>query len=521
MGLFVNCGNGGFTSMRNSIYIDKSGLIGLVNRTIETEDRLTCISRPRRFGKSYAARMLNAYYDHSCDSHRLFDDLKIAHDDSYEKHLNRYHVIYVDMTGIYEATNHYENISPYLNEKITRDLLEEYPNLKIQDSLPDTLLNAVNFIGTKFIMIIDEWDAPIRENPNMEKEYLRFLRLLFKNSRLTSDIFAAVYMTGILPIRKDGSQSAISNFNEYTMLDSGEFSEFVGFTEDEVKEICIEYGISFSTMKWWYDGYMLSDVQSVYNPNSVIKAVKNGKFKSYWQKTSAADNLLYFINRDYRELGDSVVNLIAGNEVPVVTSRFENNLEIFKNQNDVLTALIHLGYLSYDEKKETVHIPNEEIRIEFSQSIRNVDNKSTINRLVQCDRLIEDTVSMNATAVAKSIEEIHSTEITPIFYNNEQSLRSVIKLAYFTYKDHYIEFDELPTGNGYADIVYLPKRDSLYPALVIELKWNDSADGAIAQIHDKNYIGKIKEYTGEILLVGVNYDKSNKKHSCKIEKWEK
>ena len=98
MGNYVNPGNSGFTRIRKNIYIDKTGLIRLVNQTIDTPRCLTCVSRPRRFGKSFAAKMLCAYYDKTCDSSMLFDDLAIAGDPQYLKHRNQYDVIYLDMT---------------------------------------------------------------------------------------------------------------------------------------------------------------------------------------------------------------------------------------------------------------------------------------------------------------------------------------------------------------------------------------------------------------------------------------
>ncbi len=380
MGNYLNPGNSGFESIRNGQYVDKSGLIQLINETIDTAQKLTCISRPRRFGKSFAAQMLCAYYDKTCDSTSLFDDLKIAQEKKYREYLNKYDVIYLDMTSVIGATAK-DDIVSYVVRKVTEELSAAYPGLQIGDALFETLANATALAGNKFVMIIDEWDAPIRETadrPEIQRGYLEFLRSLFKNSGMTSKIFAAVYMTGILPIKKDGSQSAISDFEEYTMVQPGRFAEYVGFTEEEVKE---------------------------------------------------------------------------------------------------------------------------------------------------SDQLIYDTVHGNADAVAAQIEKIHAEETAALFYNDEQALRSVVKLAYFSYKDYYLKFEELPAGNGYADIVYLPKKDSPLPALVIELKWNKSAVGAIEQIKDKHYPDAIKDYGGEVLLVGINYDKDapagERKHTCKIEKLQR
>ena len=256
-----------------------------------------------------------------------------------------------------------------------------------------------------------------------------------------------------------------------------------------------------------------------------MKAIRNDYFDSYWTQTSAADSLMKYISFDFDGLSKTVAELIGGLEVEVDTSKFANDLFTFRNRNDVLTLLIHLGYLAYDEETEKARIPNEEIRKEFATTVRDVKRDDTIRRVKESDQLIYDTVHGNADAVAAQIEKIHAEETAALFYNNEQALRSVVKLAYFSYKDYYLKFEELPAGNGYADIVYLPKKDSPLPALVIELKWNKSAVGAIEQIKDKHYPDAIKDYGGEILLVGINYDKDapagERKHTCKIEKLQR
>lgn len=532
MGNYLNPGNSGFTGIRNDTYVDKSSLIGLINETIETPRRLTCISRPRRFGKSFAAKMLCAYYDRSCDSAALFDDLKIAKDpqyaDSYRKHRNKYDVIYVDMTAVIGAIKGKEDIIPFIKRNVLEELVRAYPEVKITEAFHDTLANIVALTGTKFIMIIDEWDAPIREagdDSKVQRAYLEFLRSLFKNSGATDKIFAAAYMTGILPIKKDGSQSAISDFQEYSVICPMEYAEYVGFTEDEVKELCRQKNRDFARMKLWYDGYTFEDVGSVYNPNSVMKAVRNNRFRSYWTETSASKSLMEYISLDFDGMSKTVAALLGGVEVPVDPIGFANDLVSFRNRDDVLALLIHLGYLSFDEETGLARIPNEEIRMEFARSVREVKREDTIHRVRESDQLILDTIQGNEEAVAARIEKIHLEETSPLFYNNEQALRSVIKLAYFSYKDHYLKFEELPSGDGFADIVYLPKKLSPMPALVIELKWNQSAEGAIDQIKKKQYPQGLEGYGGELLLVGISYDKKapdgNRKHSCLIESAKK
>lgn len=523
MGTYLNPGNSGFAGIRNDIYVDKSGLISLINQTIDTPRCLTCISRPRRFGKSFAAKMLCAYYDKTSDSSALFDDLEISQSCSYKQHLNKYDVIYLDMTYVKMFSDNFHNLVSYISGKITQELAESYPDLSISNELPTTLIHAAKLTGSKFVMIIDEWDTPIRETPEMQKEYLEFLRTLFKGSSTTDKIFAAVYMTGILPIKKDGTESAISDFWEYSMLGSGCFQSYVGFTENEVKLLCEKFDISFPEAKHWYDGYSFDQVSSIYNPYSVIKAIHMRKFKSYWRMSSAADTLEAYISSDFDGLFNAVLELLGGFSIPVDTNGFNNDIATVRNKDDVLTLLIHLGYLTYNDAEETVRIPNEEIRIEFTTAVREVKSTDAILRLQESRQLIQDTVSMNADAVAAQIEKIHSEMTDPLHYNNEQALRCIIHIAYYSYPEYYLKFEELPTGIGYADIVYLPKKASQLPALIIELKWNHSAHSAISQIKDKQYLNSLKDYGGEILFVGISYDKDSKKnkhkHTCIIEKY--
>ena len=524
MGTYLNPGNSGFAEIVASDYVDKTGLIRLINNTIGTKKKLTCVSRPRRFGKSYAAQMLCAYYDKTCDSHELFRGYAIAADESYEKNINQYDVIYLDMTGIIGETTP-EDMVAYIKRSVTQEILRAYPEVRVEEGFVPTLVNLAEHTKNRIIMIVDEWDAPVREakdRPDVQNTYIAFLRSLFKNSGTTSRIFAAAYMTGILPIKKDGSQSAISDFEEYSVVKPRFFAEYIGFTEEEVKALCRRHSSSFEQMKQWYDGYTFKGIGSVYNPNSVMKAILYEDFDSYWTETSAAESLIDYISRDYNGLTKTIAELIGGIDVRVDTNGFANDLVTFKGRDDVLTLLIHLGYLAYDSERRTAHIPNEEIKREFQKSVREVDHRETLKRLEESDRLFLDTIEGNEEAVAAQIEKVHREETSPLHYNREDSLRSVIKLAYYTYREHYLQWEELPSGEGYADVVYLPKRDSDWPVLVIELKWKESAEGAIAQILDKKYPDSLKGYGSKILLVGISCSKEGpggvKKHTCRIIK---
>ncbi len=375
MGRYVNPGNKAFRRICGSNYVDKTNLISKLNQRIGGDDPLVCVSRPRRFGKSYAAQMLMAYYDCSCDSHELFDHMLVAQSEGYRQHLNHYNVICLDIAGfISEVRAHLgpmKSIPDRIEKALWKDLVESGFQPHEGDTLCDFLTRIVHQKeGKPFVFIIDEWDAVMREakdDPDAQAAYLTLLRGWFKNLNFTPEVVAAAYMTGILPIKKDGTQSAISAFDESSMLDPLEFAEFVGFTEDEVKARCRAYDVDFEEIKAWYDGYKLPVVGSVYNPFSVMKALKSGKCRSYWRKTSAAESLKSYINLDFSGLQETVARLIAGDRVPVHVEYFQNNFDSFKSADDVLTLLIHLGYLSYDEAEKMVRIPNEEVRIEFRQ----------------------------------------------------------------------------------------------------------------------------------------------------------
>ncbi|MBR1478660.1 MAG: AAA family ATPase [Lachnospiraceae bacterium] len=525
MGIYLNPGNSGFQEVVRSEYVDKTGLIDLVNQTIGTKSKLTCISRPRRFGKSFAAQMLCAYYDCSCDSHELFDNRDIAKTDGYRKHLNQYHVINLDITTFVSTAQSegilLKDVPPMISDKILADVREIYPEIAGESDLTESLVRCVEKTGKKFVFVIDEWDALIREAKNdaeTQKRYLNLLRKWFKSNNFTPKVVAAAYMTGILPIKKDGSQSAISDFTEYPILNPGKFAEYTGFTEEEVRNLCEKHGMSFEDAKKWYDGYDFRKVGAIYNPYSIMQAIKMEAFGSYWKKTSAAESLMTYINMDFDGLQEIISRLITGEKIEVDTEGFENDFETFRSRDDVLTLLIHLGYLTWDEIEGCARIPNEEIRTEFRKILkdRNV-NQGWLRLLSHSQKLLEDTIAGKSAEVAEAIDAVRQTQYAPTFYNDEQALRYVIKFAYIAAIDQYLKVEELPSGRGIADVVYLPKKKSLLPALIVELKWDKTAGGALEQIKNRNYPAILQEYGGEIVMVGINYDSKTKVHTCEIE----
>ena len=526
MALYLNVGNESFQELLNSIiYVDKSPLIEILNRSIKTKNKYFCLSRPRRFGKSVTAQMICSYYAKGQDCSPLFDDLEIASFDDYKKHLNQYDVISINISDEFSRASHnVKSMTDILTKSIVRELKEEYPNCAISspEFLDLTLQEVYNYSKVPFVFVIDEWDCIMREkkeDPDSLKQYLEWLKAIFKDKPYVG----LAYMTGILPVKKYGSHSALNMFTEYSMTEPLNLGQYIGFTENEVKDICKQHDVAFNQMQQWYDGYSFKDVPHIYNPNSVVNAATYKKFISYWTKTETFESLQEYIDMNMEGLRDDIVKLIAGEDVIVDVSTFSNDMVTFHSKDDVLTLLIHLGYLAIKGSTNLgviVHIPNEEIKLEFKTCVKNNNRYAGVYDLIKnTDVLLNDIWSLNSEAVAKIFDEAHQDHTSILTYNNENSLANVIAISLFlSTTNTYNVVRELPTGKGYADLVYLPKPGVNKPALLIELKFDKSAQTAITQIKEKNYLQFFKNYKGEVLLVGINYSKDTKTHQCIIER---
>ncbi len=519
MGIYLNPGNIDFQQVLNSkIYVDKSMLIEYANSVIYTEQKFICVSRPRRFGKSMAANMLTAYYSRECNSGEMFSRLKIASSESFEKHLNKYNVIRINMMDFFSEYDDTTEMLTNLQKEIMFEIVEEFPDVRYYDKtkLMRSLKDVFEKYQVPFVFIIDEWDCVLRDKKNdikAQEIYLKFLSALFKNQSYP----ALVYMTGILPIKKYGGHSAINAFYEYSMTDAEPISEFTGFTESEVKELCLKYDKSFSEMKRWYDGYNLNEI-SIYNPKSVVESILRGQFNNYWTSTETYEALKIYIEMNFDGLKDTIIELLAGEKIVIDTTTFTNDMVTFVTKDDVLTLLIHLGYLTYDFYTKEVSIPNYEISEQFASTIKVMGWSEVADSLRSSDELLKATLNFNEEKVAELIDKAHSENTSILKYNDENSLSCVISLAYYSARKTYTIDRELPAGKGYADLVFKPRKNNSNPAMIVELKYDQSAEGAIEQIKKKQYTDCLKDYSGEILLVGINYDKDNKRHTCKIEK---
>ena len=523
MGSYLNPGNKGFQESLNSkIYVDKTGLIEKTNAALNTRQKFMCVSRPRRFGKSMAADMLAAYYARGEDSAELFKSLKIRKAESYEKHRNQYDVIKVNMQEFLSMTHSMDEMLVMLQKYLIFDLMDHFETVRFRDehNLIQVMKDIYSKTNHSFIILIDEWDCLFREykqDKEAQKKYLDFLRGWLKDK----DYVALAYMTGILPIKKYGSHSALNMFDEFSMIDPGPLASYVGFTESEVEKLCGEYQMDIDEIRNWYDGYSFEEVPSVYSPKSVISCMRLGRLGNYWNQTETFEALQWYIDLNFDGLRDDVLQMMAGKKIPVNTGSFTNDMTTFRTEDDVLTLLIHLGYLGYEEQNKYVFIPNAEVQSEYASAVTVSQWGDISKALKNSADLLQAVWEKQETQVAEGIRLAHF-ETSQLQYNDENALSYTISLALYAARNFYTVYRELPGGKGFADLVFVPrKRYQDKPALVVELKWDKTAEGALAQIKDKEYCRSLEEYQGNLLLVGINYNKKTKEHVCRIEEYQK
>jgi len=521
MGRFLKKGNLDFAKVRKSEYVDKSAMIHDINQTIDTERCCSCVTRCRRFGKSMAARMLYAYYDKSCDSRALFEDLAIAKLPSFEEHLNKYPTIYLDMTDFTTVYKNDRNIVKIIQQAIKEEVCKLYPDINIKDSynLMDTLFEVADKTKERFMFIIDEWDAICREYENVPgamDEYVDWLRHMFKGGN-TTQVFVGVYMTGILPIKKYKTESALNNFREYSMVEPEPLENSFGFTRSEVQSLCARHGMDYTEMAQWYDGYRIGDVSEIFNPYSVMEAINKHRCANYFKNTGAFTGVSTYIQMNFDGLKDDIIKMLAGERRRVNVSKFQNDMHSISCRDDVLTVLIHLGYLAYDRDEKECYIPNKEIWEEFTNAVESTSWTQLVKTVQASEDLLYSLWHFEEDVVASMIDQAHDEHTSILSYNNENSLACVLEIAFIAARDWYTIWRELPSGKGFADIVLLPLKNKNKPAIVLELKFSGDVDAAISQIKRKQYPARLHDYQGDMILAAICYDKSSKTHSCRIE----
>ncbi len=525
MSLYLNQDNVDFAGdISADIYVDKSMLISFCNRCIEDKPRkFMCMARPRRFGKSMALSLLNAYYSKGCDSRELFKNLKISKDPSFEKHLNKHNVIWIDMAELYTAVDEKDTFVKKLREFIYLDLQSGFPEAHLTyDPKEDTsLLLALNEIngklGERFIFLIDEWDVVYREavdNKKLCDACTDFYRSLFKG-KSAGNYIDLVYMTGILPIRRYNSQSALNNFAEYNMIRPGGLQEFFGFTESEVKNLCDMHKMDFSEIKSWYDGYRLDGVE-IYNPKSVVEAIRRKQCDDYWTPTASIEPVKEYMNYDGGALKGKILEMLSGKRAPVNVGRFQNDLTEVNSKDAALTVLVHLGYLGYDEGRGECFIPNYEISKELLNAIDEIPWCDVSDPIRGSRKLLEKTLAGDTAYIDASFDDNHASLSTVMNKNREDVLSVITNISYYHARDSYTILWEPNCPTGRADAVFIPKKPGYIP-IVIELKADKSPDEAIKQIKSRDYASMLNGYCGKVMLLGIAYDSKSLKHHSKIE----
>ena len=524
--MLVNDDAESFAMDVDSDYVDKTQLIAFTNSVINKNDRFICVSRPRRFGKSMAVHALAAYYSKGIDSHELFKNLKVSQDPTFETYINQFNTLYINLQSYFDDGTG-EHFFEVLNKAILNSLSAEFPSVfenKSFTSIKEALRAVYSAGFGKFVVVIDEWDMLLRDygdNKTLTDDYINLLRSLFKDDQF-SKMFALVYMTGILPIKRYNTQSALNNFKEYTMLNPGKLEDTFGFTEDEVKALCEKYNVDFKQAKMWYDGYHFRN-HDIYNPYAVINAVKDNNFTSYWSGSSTTEPVIECLKNNFMGLKDEIIALVSGINIGKNININKTKIipEEFVDADDVLVYLVHLGYLSYNLATKQVSIPNQEIRSEFEVALKTCNWTEYNEEIKKSDELIEATLGYrDVQRMAKLIGEFHQSHTSILDYNNEEDLKYTVLGAFFSAIKYYNKpLLEQRTGKGFADIIYLPNYENYRskPALIIELKNGHSAEDALNQIKDKNYVDFVKPYAKGALLIGINYDPKTKEHSCIIE----
>ncbi|MGM9978520.1 MAG: AAA family ATPase [Clostridium sp.] len=516
MGIYLNSASPlkKFKELLNEKYfVDKSSIIEKLNNQISTKGKYICITKPRRFGKTSITDMLGAYYTKNLNTKDIFDKLNISKYENYEKHLNKYNVINISFNDIPENMRSYDDYIGNIKKYLKEDLLELYGD-KLKDT--DDLFKMFEKIQEQFIFIIDEWDYIFSHNlfEENQKDFLEFLRTLLKDK----EYVALCYMTGVLPIKKYSTGSALNMFDEYTFLKDRLYAKYFGFTEEEVINLCKKNKqIKYKELEEWYNGYITPNGLKIYNPRSVAIALKNGYCENYWTSTGAMDEVLFYLKYNIADVKNDVIEMVAGNFIDItIDEEYRAGQREPRTKEEIYSAMIIYGFLSYYEGR--IKIPNKELMKEFEKALKDESFGDVMQMVKKSETTLKATLKEDSETVSKVIDEIHNSEIPILKYNDENSLSCVITLAYLYARNYYRIEREEKTGKGYADFMFHPRRKG-DTAFILELKVNDTPENALKQIKEKKYSQKfIKENEDrKILAVAICYNKADKKHKCKIE----
>lgn len=534
MGIYLN-GSRAHTLYKNEsvkpFFIDKTELIEELLPLVEQGSSYVCITRPRRFGKTMAAHMIAAYFSRGIDSHMLFDSLRIGKSKKYQTHLNQHDVILISFNKLPRKCRDYQQYISRIEYQLAEDLKAVYPDVPFdkEDAVWDILLKVYSSsYNARFIFVLDEWDFIFHRDfvTRQDKEdYIDFLSNLLKDQPYVE----LVYMTGILPIAKYSSGSELNMFLEYTMATRERYSEYFGFTDEEVDRLYERYQkcqpacrLTREGLKFWYDGYLTISGRRLYNPRSVVSALSDNQLGSYWTSSGPYDEIFYYIEQNVDQLRDDLARMISGIPVPAKIQEYAATAMKLTTRDEVFSAMVVYGFLTY--KDGCVSIPNKELMDKFADMIQKEPSLGYIHCLAnESGRMLDATRAGDTDIMLQILEYAHNTESPLLAYSNEAELAAVIRLVYLGARDYYQINREDKAGTGYVDFVFYPwKKDD--DCIILELKVDRSAEDAIQQIKDRGYAlnfqGKLGEkplYTGRIIAVGIAYSKKSKKHSCIVE----
>ena len=501
---------------KEKYFVDKSEFIEKMNELVGTASQYVCITRPRRFGKTLNAMMLASYYSKNADFKDLFDKLNISKSESYLEHLNKHNVIYITFNELPNPNCSYDEFIGRYTNLLIEDLKDLYPKLEINDKmlLSDIFTQVYEKIGEGFIFIIDEWDYIFNNSlfsENDRKSFLEFLRDLLKDKAYVE----LAYMTGVLPIAKYSSGSALNMFREYNALTDKKYYKYFGFSVKETKELCEKQDeVTFEELKEWYDGYKAFKGEDVFNPRSVVYALNDGVCQSYWTNTGPMDEIIYYINSNIGEVKDDIVSMVSGIPLEIKLKGYGAEQKELNTRNQILSAMTIYGFLSYYD--ETLTIPNKELRIKFEEALEDKSMGEISKLVLKSNEMLKATLRKDTKTMEELIEEAHDINIPIIKYNDENSLACVVTLAYLNARTKYKIVREMDAGAGRADFIFYPN-DKSKPAFILELKKNSTPEKALKQIKDKRYAMSLREYTGKKFAVGISYDENFKNHKVKIE----
>lgn len=535
MGIYVNSKNAYALYKKETAkpyFVDKTVLLKELFPLVEEGSHYLCITRPRRFGKTVMANMVASFFSKGHRANDVFQNLQIYQDKDYEKYLNKYTVIHIMFNDLPRNCNSYKQYIDRIEETLIRDLKKEYPDMPIDDqnAVWDTLLEIyAEKQDINIVFVFDEWDFIFHQKFVTEDDklsYLQFLRNLLKDR----PYIALVYMTGILPIAKYSSGSELNMFAEFTMTTEQRFSEYFGFTDEEVDGLYLRYiencastkMVTRDDLREWYDGYHTRKGERLYNPRSIVLSLSNNNTGNYWTSSGPYDEIFYYIENNIADVREDLALMVSGIPVPAKIQEYAATSMNLQTRDEIFSAMVVYGFLTYENGK--VMIPNKELMDKFADMLKKEASLGYVYRLAkESDRMLRATLAGDTETMAEILELAHDTEIPLLSYNDETELTAVVNLVYLSARDNYRVEREDKSGVGYVDFIFYPvNRDA--DGIILELKVDHSPDEAIRQIKDKKYIlrftgklGEERKCAGRILAVGISYNKKQKKHACKVE----